>query len=211
MSTQDPTISKRSQNLRQRHKAEGDKSCLLWLSPTTQARVARLKRQGETLAQLVDRALSALEKNRQDVSSDTPGVANSVAERHPEDRQRVEVWVPDDLVDSLRAFLLGGVANSVAEQRAEKDRQGEKKTGQATPRASPPQDTPGVANLVANQRGSVAKSVATQRLVAQAEELRAQGVSFRDIARHWNAKGIPTPSGRGQWHGATVGRLVNTE
>ena len=185
MSTQDPTISKRSQNLRQRHKAEGDKSCLLWLSPTTQARVARLKQEGETLAQLVDRALEALEKNRQDVPQDTPGVAKPVAERQPEDRQRVEVWVPDDLVDSLRAFLLGGVANSVAQQREEKDRQGEKKTGQDTPSDWP-------------------------RLVAQVEELRKQGVSFRDIARRWNAKGIPTPSGKGQWHGATVGRLVNT-
>jgi hypothetical protein len=167
MSTQDPTISKRSQNLRQRHKAEGDKSCLLWLSPTTQARLARLKQEGETLAQLFDRALEALES-----------VAKPVAERQPEDRQRVEVWVPDDLVDSLRAFLLGGVANSVAQQREEKDRQ----------------DVP-----------------AELPLVAQVEELRKQGVSFRDIARRWNAKGIPTPSGRGQWHGATVGRLVNTE
>ena len=185
MSTQDPTISKRSQNLRQRHKAEGDKSCLLWLSPTTQARVAGLEQEGETLAQLVDRALEALEKNRQDVPQDTPGVAKPVAERQPEDRQRVEVWVPDDLVDSLRAFLLGGVANSVAQQREEKDRQGEKKTGQDTPSDWP-------------------------RLVAQVEELRKQGVSFRDIARRWNAKGIPTPSGKGQWHGATVGRLVNT-
>jgi hypothetical protein len=127
--------------------------------------VARLKQEGETLAQLFDRALEALES-----------VAKPVAEQQPEDRQRMEVWVPDDLVDSLRAFLLGGVANSVAQQR-----------------------------------GTVAKSVATQRLVVQAEELRKQGVSFRDIARRWNAKGIPTPSGRGQWHGATVGRLVNTE
>ena len=184
MSTQDPTISKRSQNLRQRHKAEGDKSCLLWLSPTTQARVAGLEQEGETLAQLVDRALEALEKNRQDVPQDTPGVAKPVAERQPEDRQRVEVWVPDDLVDSLRAFLLGGVANSVAEQRE------------------------GVANLVANQRGSVAKSVATQRLVDQAEELHKQGVSWREIARRWNAEGIPTLTGRDKWHDANIARLV---
>jgi hypothetical protein len=176
MSTQDPTISKRSQDLRLRHKASGDKSCLLWLSPTTQARVARLKQEGETLAQLVDRALEALE-----------GVANSVAKQQPEDRQRVEVWVPDGLVDSLRAFLLGGVTQSVAQQRES------------------------VANSVAKQHAIVANSVAEQRLIAQAEELHRQGVSFRDIARHWNAENIPTPSGRGQWHGASVGRLVNSK
>jgi hypothetical protein len=129
MSTQDPTISKRSQELRLRHKRSGDKSYLLWLSPATQARLARLKREGETLAQLIDRALEALE-----------GVANSVAQQQPEGRQRLEVWVPDDLVDSLRAFLLGGVAQSVAQQRES------------------------VANLVANQREGVASLVAKQRL-----------------------------------------------
>jgi hypothetical protein len=175
MSTQDPTISKRSQDLRLRHKRSGDKSYLLWLSPATQARLARLKREGETLAQLVDRALEALE-----------GVANSVAQQRP-DRQRVEVWVPDDLVDSLRAFLLGGVAQSVAQQHAI------------------------VTNSVAEQREGVANLVAQQRLVAQAEELCEQGVSWRDIARRWNAEGIPTLSGKGQWHGASVARLVNTE
>jgi hypothetical protein len=128
------------------------------------------------LAQLVDRALEALEGVANSVANQRETVANSVAKRTQEDRQRLEVWVPDDLVDSLRAFLLGGVAQSVA-----------------------------------NQRGSVAKSVATQRLVAQAEALRAQGVSFRDIAQRWNKKGIPTLSGRGQWHGANVARLVSTE
>lgn len=165
MSTQDPTISKRSQDLRLRHKQSGDKSYLLWLSPATQARLARLKREGETLAQLVDRALEALE-----------GVANSVAAQQPEDRQRLEVWVPDDLVDSLRSFLLGGVAQSVAQQRE-----------------------------------GVAKPVAQQRLVAQAEELRGQGLSFRDIARRWNAENIPTLTDRGRWHGANVARLVNSK
>src|SRR5918996_3220525 len=198
MSTQDPTISKRSQDLRRRHKRSGDKSYLLWLSPATQARLARLKREGETLAQLVDRALEALEGVAQSVANQRETVANSVAQQQPQDRQRVEVWVPEDLVDSLRAFLLGGVAQSVAQQRE----------GVANSVAKQHET---VANSVAEQREGVAKPVAQQRLAAQAEELRKQGVSFRDIARRWNAKGIPTPSGKGQWHGATVGRLVNTE
>jgi Recombinase len=181
-STQDPTISKRSQDLRRRHKANGDKSYLLWLSPTTQARVARLKQEGETLAQLVDWALEALE-----------GVAKYVANKQPEDRQRLEVWVPDDLVDSLRAFLLGGVSNSVAKPVA--------------------QQRESVANSVANQCGSVAKPVAQKRervakLVSQAEELRGQGLSWREIARRWNAEGIPTPTGKGKWHNGNVARLV---
>src|SRR5437868_6735981 len=135
MSTQDPTISKRSQELRQRHKASGDKSYLLWLSPTTQARLVRLKQEGETLAQLFDRALEALED-----------VAKPVAEQQSEDRQRLEVWVPDDLIDSLRTFLLGGVVNTVAQPVAKQ--------------------LDGVANYVANKQSSVAESVAEQCLRA---------------------------------------------
>jgi hypothetical protein len=176
MSTQDPTISKRSHDLRLRHKRSGDKSYLLWLSPTTQARLARLKREGETLAQLVDRALSALEGVAQSVAEQREIVAKPVAKQQPEDRQRLEVWVPDDLVDSLRTFLLGGVAQFVAQQRE-----------------------------------SVANSVAEQRLIAQAAEPRAQGLSWEEIARQWNAEGVPTLSGKGQWHRKTITRLVGNE
>jgi hypothetical protein len=167
VSTQDPTISKRSRNLRRRHRERGDKSYLLWLSPTTQARLSRLKQEGETLAELIDRALEALE-----------GVAKSVAQQQPQDRQRLEVWVPDDLVDSLRAFLLGGVAQSVAQQRES------------------------VANSVAEQR---------TRLIAQAEKLRKQELSWAEIARRWNAKGVPTLSGEGQWHRKTIARMVGNK
>jgi hypothetical protein len=185
MSTQDPTISKRSQDLRLRHKRSGDKSYLLWLSPATQARLARLKREGETLAQLVDRALEALE-----------GVANSVANQQPEDRQRLEVWVPNDLVDSLRAFA-GGVANYVAKQHAIV--------------ANPVAEQPGsVAYSEMEQRLRVAKLEAAQRLVSQAEELREQGLSWAEIARRWNAEGISTLSGTGRWHDGNVARLVKT-
>jgi recombinase len=196
MSTQDPTISKRSQALRRRHRESGDKSYLLWLSPTAQARLARLKREGETLAQLVDRALETLEGVAQSVANQRETVAKTVAERTQEDRQRLEVWVPDDLVDSLRAFLLGGVVQSVAQQRE----------GVAN---SVAEQREGVANLVAQQR--VANSVAKQRLIAQAAELRAQGLSWEEIARRWNAEGVPTLSGKGQWHRKTITRLVGNE
>lgn len=46
-------------------------------------------------------------------------------------------------------------------------------------------------------------------LIQKAKNLHAKGASWRDIARRWNAEGIPTPSGKGQWHGANVARLVN--
>jgi hypothetical protein len=99
----------------------------------------------------------------------------------------LEVWVPEDLVDSLRAFLLGGVANSVVKQYEN------------------------VAKPVVEQRGSVAKLVAAQRLVSQAEELREQGLSWAEIARRWNVEGVGTPSGKGKWHDGNVARLVKNQ
>jgi hypothetical protein len=35
-------------------------------------------------------------------------------------------------------------------------------------------------------------------------ELRARGEGWRTVARTLNAEGVPTPSGRGQWHDTTA-------
>jgi hypothetical protein len=110
----------------------------------------------------------------------------------------LEVWVPDDLVDSLRAFLLGGVAKPVAQQRE-------------SVANSVAEQREIVAKPVAEQRLRVAKLVAAQRLVSQAEELREQGLSWAEIARRWNAEGVGTPSGKGKWHDGNVARLVKNQ
>lgn len=39
--------------------------------------------------------------------------------------------------------------------------------------------------------------------------LKAQGYSHGQIATSLNTRGIPTSSGRGQWHSQTVGRAVD--
>jgi hypothetical protein len=48
-------------------------------------------------------------------------------------------------------------------------------------------------------------------LIRKAKKLSAQGVSWKEIARRWNAEGIPTHSGIGQWHGSTVAKLSRNE
>jgi hypothetical protein len=48
-------------------------------------------------------------------------------------------------------------------------------------------------------------------LIRQANNLYAQGLSWAEIAKQWNAQSIPTLSGIGQWHGATVAKLVRNE
>jgi hypothetical protein len=45
-------------------------------------------------------------------------------------------------------------------------------------------------------------------LIQKAQKLNAEGASWAEIARRWNASGIPTLSGKGQWHRKTVARMV---
>jgi hypothetical protein len=45
-------------------------------------------------------------------------------------------------------------------------------------------------------------------LIRKAKRLFTQGVSWKEIARRFNAEGIPTLSGIGQWHGSTVRHMI---
>jgi hypothetical protein len=47
-------------------------------------------------------------------------------------------------------------------------------------------------------------------LSRRAKKLSAQGVSRKEIARRFNAEGIPTRSGIGKWHGSTVKHMIES-
>lgn len=50
-----------------------------------------------------------------------------------------------------------------------------------------------------------------QQALKLIESMRAEGESYARIAEHLEAKGIPTPSGRGQWRGPAVSKLLREE
>jgi DNA invertase Pin-like site-specific DNA recombinase len=50
----------------------------------------------------------------------------------------------------------------------------------------------------------------TDDVVEYARQLRADGLTMRDIAERLNAEGVPTGTGAGQWFGATVSRLLKS-
>ena len=73
---------------------------------------------------------------------------------------------------------------------------------------------PPVAELIATPLPKTPVKLPLKRVAAlsrRAKKLSAMGVSWREIARQWNAEGIPTRSGQGIWHGSTVAKLVGTE
>jgi hypothetical protein len=53
-----------------------------------------------------------------------------------------------------------------------------------------------------------ARALAAEELANAAMTLREQGLNWAEIARRWNAEGIPTLTGRGQWHDGNIARLV---
>jgi hypothetical protein len=48
-------------------------------------------------------------------------------------------------------------------------------------------------------------------LIQRAKNLKAQGASWREIARRFNTESIPTPSGKRQWHDKTVTRMIGNK
>jgi hypothetical protein len=74
--------------------------------------------------------------------------------------------------------------------------------------------SPPVAELTATTLPEHPARLPPKRVAAlsrRAKKLSAQGVSWKEIARRFNAEGVPTLSGIGQWYGSTVAKLSRNE
>jgi hypothetical protein len=57
----------------------------------------------------------------------------------------------------------------------------------------------------------VSDKLPPERVAALRRRAKTCGLSWEEIARRFNAEGIPSPSGIGHWRGATVAKLVRGE
>ena len=103
------------------------------------------------------------------------------------------------------AILSAITSNSTGELTGEAASESASITGDSTRKL-----TDKVANTRAPQESARLPPDRTAGLIQKAKNLHAKGVSWAAIARRWNAEGTPTLSGTGQWHGANVARLVNS-
>jgi Recombinase len=69
-------------------------------------------------------------------------------------------------------------------------------------------DTDEALDITSESTDKLTGKYTTEQLASRAVELCEQGVSRAEIARRWNAEGIPTPTGQGHWHGGNITRLV---
>jgi hypothetical protein len=194
---------------RRRMREAGLKALTVWLPKEGADRLARYpeKERGE----VITRALVLLESQSIPEGKLTGESRDEEEGEAPEDTltlaglftrlERVEAIL--STITSNSTGVLTSEAASITGESTDKSR-GEVVTVTETP-------PPPVAELTDTTLPESPARLPPKRvaaLIRKGKKLSAQGVSWKEIARRFNAEGIPTLSGIGKWHGSTVKRMV---
>jgi hypothetical protein len=171
---------------RRRMREAGLKAVTVWLPPEG---VALLKPYSELeRSEVITRALKLLEKT--DEGESTGKLIGKLTSNEP-----------------LKEAVQGLVAELLAGPLARLERLEAHITGGSTSKLTG-NDTDEALDITSESTDKLTGKYTTEQLASQAVELCEQGVSRAEIARRWNAEGIPTPTGQGHWHGGNITRLV---
>jgi hypothetical protein len=131
----------------------------------------------------------------------------------------VTVWMPKEGADRLARYPQRERSEVITRALALLESQGEFRgddatlTGESTDKSTgevvvalSETPLPPVTELTEPPARLPPKRVAA--LSRRAKKLSGEGVSRKEIARRFNAEGVPTLSGIGQWWGSTVAKLV---
>jgi Recombinase len=179
------------QKQREERRALGWRDVNIWLKPEGLARVARLQQPGESLSDVMDRALAALEawQNGKAASQGTGEIPRDTSQP-----------------GALRAFITNEISRYLS---SETFREGILALLQQSPRALPSDIT---SYLTSDEisapaiptRAHVDKAGVLKRI----REMKAKGLSLQAIANRLNTEGVPTLSGKGRWQKGTIGNLL---
>jgi hypothetical protein len=187
----------------------GLKAMTVWMPKEGADRLARYpeKERGE----VITRALVLLEsqgkltgESRDEKEGEAPEDRLTVAELSSR-LKRVEAILSTIISNSTGVLTGEAVSEAINAQTVEPE------DAIALSDTSPPPvaistDTPTVTTLPEPPAGLPLKRIPA--LTRRAKKLHTQGVSWKEIARRFNAEGIPTLSGIGQWHGSTVQHMI---
>jgi hypothetical protein len=194
---------------RRRMREAGLKAMTVWLPKEGIDRLARYpeKERGE----VITRALVLLESQGEFTGNDTTITGVLTGESRGEDESELPGEAEEDTLtlaglftrlERVEAILSTITGNSAGVLTSEATVLTGESTGEGAvalsetplpPVAEPPAKLP-------------LKRVAA--LTRRAKKLHAQGVSWKEIARQFNAEGVPTLSGIGQWHGSTIQHMI---
>jgi hypothetical protein len=187
---------------RRRMREAGLKAMTVWMPKEGADRLARYpeKERGE----VITRALALLEsqgeftgESRDEKEGEAPEDRLTVAELSTR-LKRVEA-ILSTITSNSTGVLTGEAASEATSVTGEST---DKSTGEEVVALSetPPPPVP------EPPAGLPLKRIPA--LTRRAKKLHTQGVSWKEIARRFNAEGIPTLSGIGQWHGSTVQHMI---
>lgn len=185
---------------RHRMREAGLKAVTVWLPPEG---VALLKPYSDLeRGEVITRALKLLEKT--DEGESTGKLIGKLTSNEPL-KEAVQGLVAELLagplarLEQLEAHITGNSTNKLTGN--------DTITSNLTPKLTG-NDTGEALNITGESTDKLTDKYTTEQLASRAAELREQDLSWAEIARRWNAEGIPTPSGKGKWHDASVARLV---
>jgi hypothetical protein len=185
---------------RSRMREAGLKAVTVWLPPEG---VALLKPYSELeRSEVITRALKLLEKT--DEGESTGKLIGKLTSNEPL-KEAVQGLVAELLagplarLEQLEAYITGNSTSKLTSNEIITSNLTPKLTGNSTGE---------VLDITGESTGKFTGKYTTEQLASRAVELREQGLSWTEITRRWNAEGIPTPSGKGQWHDSNIARLV---
>jgi hypothetical protein len=212
------------QKQREERRALGWRDVNIWLKPEGLARVARLQQPGESLSDVIDRALAALEawQNGKAASHGTSEIPSDTSQRgalrafitSEISRYLSSKTFHQQMVTSyLPSFIAGeafreGILPLLKQITSALPRDitgyltSEEVTAPALPARTPPPSrthTPAIPTRAHGDKAEVLKRI---------REMKAAELSLQAIANRLNTEGVPTLSGKGRWQKGTIGNLL---
>jgi recombinase len=197
---------------RRRMREAGLKAVTVWMPKEGAVRLARYpeKERGE----VITRALVLLESQGELTGNDatlTGGITGEGRDFEPGEAEEDTLTLAGlfTRLERVEAILSTITSNSTGVLTGDDTiltgESTDKSTGEVavTITEAPP---PPVTELTEPPAGLPPKRVAA--LSRRAKRLSAQGVSWKEIARRFNAEGVQTISGQGQWYGSTVKHMI---
>jgi DNA invertase Pin-like site-specific DNA recombinase len=204
------TPAERQAEYRQRKIAMGLKPLTLWLPPEALAVLERYPR--EQRDGIAAQAILAYNSNVTVSGNDNATVFNSNDLRPALEALTRRVEALEDVL-TLRNSVVTKTDRAPwdisVQGHIEHEAQGEAVTVIDTPPTAEITDTLPVTTLPKPPARLPLEQIPD--LIQKAKKQKAEGASWKEIARRFNAERIPTPSGKEKWFDKTVTRMVNKE
>jgi hypothetical protein len=197
---------------RERMKAEGKRGISLWLNRDAVERLNTLAAEAKvTASEFVERAVTVTQPKVTDTVTDTTAkVTATVTDTKAEvtDTIRKDRALTAEMVAAIREVVREEVEQALYQViKPGVTVTKPKVTDMVTDTKAAVTDTTAKVTDMVTDTTRLDRALTAEELANVAVALHQQGLSYEQIARRWDTKGIPTLKG-GQWHKGTIHKLI---